>query len=55
MRRDLDIIEKVQHTYEKRFGPEVYAEIKRIREWLSRQPQRAALLAYLSETDRDPK
>ncbi len=41
----------VEQTYKNRFGPEIYAEIKRIREWLARQPERQALLAYLTESE----
>ncbi len=42
---------KLQAIYEQKFGTETYAEIKKIREWLARQPQRSALLAYLNNDD----
>jgi Zn-finger nucleic acid-binding protein len=46
---------KVHAAYEKRFGADVYAELKRIREWLNQQPNKAALIAFLNETEAGQK
>ena len=43
---------RFERMYLDRFGPEDYAEIKRIRAWLKQHPHGANLLAYL--TDEDP-
>jgi Zn-finger nucleic acid-binding protein len=48
-----DYQRRVQQAYEKRFGPEIYAEINRIREWLAKQPHKAALLSYLNESAKE--
>jgi len=37
--------------YTARFGAEDYAEIRRIRGWLSEHPQQAMLLAFLASPD----
>jgi len=44
--------QKLEQIYEKRFGPETFAEIKKIQSWLAAQPQRSALLAYLGDKER---
>jgi Zn-finger nucleic acid-binding protein len=46
---------KMREAYEKRFGAELYSEIKRIRDWLDKQPSRAALLSFLNETETERK
>jgi Zn-finger nucleic acid-binding protein len=42
----------LEQLYRERFGADDYAEIRRIRQWLTDHPNGATLLAYL--TDRDP-
>jgi len=42
----------LEQLYRDRFGADDYAEIQRIRQWLTEHPNGAILLAYL--TDRDP-
>ncbi len=41
----------LERMYEQRFGAADYAELQRLRQWLAQHPQRAALLAYLSDDD----
>lgn len=36
--------------YEKRFGPDGYAELRRIRDWLNEQPHKSAMLRFLSDS-----
>jgi Zn-finger nucleic acid-binding protein len=43
---------RLQQIYISRFGPDDYAEIERMRLWLSTHPKKQYLIAYL--TDKDP-
>jgi Zn-finger nucleic acid-binding protein len=43
---------RLEQIYISRFGPDVYAEIERVRAWLATRPNKQELLAYL--TDKDP-
>lgn len=46
-----ELRDNLDRMYEQRFGAEDYAELQRLRCWLAQHPQRAALLAYLSDED----
>lgn len=46
------IADRLDATYMQKFGPDDYAKIKEIREWLQDNPNRNTLLAFL--LDKDP-
>jgi tRNA U54 and U55 pseudouridine synthase Pus10 len=49
--RGEEMIASLEKTYVKRFGTETYEKVKEIRQWLQEQPQRDAILAFLSDPD----
>jgi len=42
---------RLERIYVSRFGAEDYAELARMRRWLDARPNRAELLAYLTDLD----
>lgn len=49
--RDEEMLANLERTYVKRFGAETYEKVKEVRQWLQKQPQRDAILAFLADPD----
>lgn len=47
--REEERARKLTALYREQFGPEVYAELERVKKWLDSQPQRGAMLGFLNQ------
>ena len=41
--------QQLAQMYERRFGADDYAELKRVRQWLDEHPHKQEILAYLND------